>query len=136
MGNSNMNRNPSGAGGFRPGQSGNPGGRPKVVAEVRAAAMQYTSEAIETLATIMRNERAPLQARAAAANSLLDRAIGRPEISAKIENTTTSTAGIDFDRLTPEELDALTAKMDELVPLLQKAGAMKSDESQDLDRMN
>jgi hypothetical protein len=37
-------------------------------------------------ASIMRNVKAPLQARAAA-NSLLDRAIGRPEISAKVQNT-------------------------------------------------
>ena len=39
---------------FKPGESGNPGGRPKVVAEVRELARQHTAAAIQTLASIMR----------------------------------------------------------------------------------
>jgi hypothetical protein len=40
--------------------------------------MTYTQDAVETLTAIMRTDKAPLMARAAAANSLLDRAIGKP----------------------------------------------------------
>ena len=62
---------------FQPGQSGNPGGRPKQLAEVRDLARQHTDEAIETLATIMRNEKAPPAARVSAAESILSRGWGK-----------------------------------------------------------
>lgn len=62
---------------WKPGQSGNPGGRPKEVAEVREAARQHTPEAIRTLVTLMRKGK-PDRARAAAAEALLDQAWGRP----------------------------------------------------------
>ena len=61
------------------GQSGNPGGRPKEVAEVRELARRHTKKAIATLAEIMLDENAPHNARVAATNSLLDRGHGRPE---------------------------------------------------------
>ena len=63
---------------FRPGQSGNPGGRPKGYGEIREIARQYTAEAIETLAAIMRTENAQPAARIAAATAILDRGWGRP----------------------------------------------------------
>ncbi len=63
---------------FKPGQSGNPGGRPKAVAEVQALARQHTAEAIETLATIMRHKGAPAAARVSAANAIIDRGYGKP----------------------------------------------------------
>ena len=40
---------------FEKGQSGNPGGRPKVVAQVKELARAHTGEAIETLVSIMTN---------------------------------------------------------------------------------
>ena len=63
---------------FKPGQSGNPGGRPKVLGEVQTLARQYTTEAIEALVAIMRNKQAPPAAVALASNSILDRGYGRP----------------------------------------------------------
>jgi hypothetical protein len=63
---------------FQKGQSGNPGGRPKVVAEVRELARKHTSKAVETLVSIMTNTKAEPAARVSAANSLLDRGYGKP----------------------------------------------------------
>ena len=63
---------------FVKGTSGNPGGRPRIIGEVQEVARQYTVEAINTLAAIMRNPKAPPAARALASNSILDRAYGKP----------------------------------------------------------
>lgn len=57
------------------GVSGNPGGRPRGLAEVSRLARAYTSEAIDTLAKCMR-EGEP-RARIAAAEALLNRGWGR-----------------------------------------------------------
>ena len=63
---------------FEKGQSGNPGGRPKVVAEVRELARAHVPSAIEALAAIVKDKDAPPAARVAASNIILDRAAGRP----------------------------------------------------------
>ena len=84
--------NPTGKGGFQKGHSGNPGGRPKVIEEVRELFQEYSKEAADGLLAIAKDTDAPKAARVAAWNSILDRALGRPEQSMKIENTEKSAA--------------------------------------------
>lgn len=63
------------------GQSANPSGRRPEVAGVREAAQRYTVEAIEVLASIMKDVSAPHSARASAAATLLDRGHGRAPLA-------------------------------------------------------
>lgn len=60
------------------GQSGNPGGRPRIPDSVREAARRHTVEALDVLAEIASDEKAPPSARVQASQALLDRAWGRP----------------------------------------------------------
>ena len=71
---------------FKKGQSGNPGGRPKVVAEIRQLARERGPEAIAALVKVMTKGKSEA-ARVAAANALLDRGWGRPKPSDEPEIT-------------------------------------------------
>ena len=62
---------------IRPGQSGNPGGRPKGLIEVVTLARAQTRAAIRPLADIIQDGQSEA-AHIAAANALLDRGWGKP----------------------------------------------------------
>jgi hypothetical protein len=62
---------------FAPGAAGNPHGRPKSARQVTLEALHYSLEAIHRLVREMRTAESST-ARIAAANSLLDRAVGKP----------------------------------------------------------
>ncbi len=58
---------------WKKGQSGNPGGRPKVAPELRAAAQEVSIEGLKVLTGIMRDEKAPQNARINAVQAIWDR---------------------------------------------------------------
>ena len=68
-------------------ESPNPGGRPAVIVEVKRLAQNFTDKAVFTLVEIMEDKSAPTASRLAAANSILDRAVGRPmqALESKVE---------------------------------------------------
>ena len=102
----------------KPGQpSANPKGRPKkptnelakvirnqAIADVKAAAKEHTAEAIKTLVTVMKNERAPAAASVTAALGIIDRGWGRPE------QTVNANVSI-FDQMSDDEQKHLLAAL-------------------------
>ena len=56
---------------------GETGGRPRAAHSIQELARKHTIEALDVLVQIMLNEKAPPNARVAAANTLLDRAYGK-----------------------------------------------------------
>lgn len=72
---------------FKPGKSGNPGGKPKnpqkiadhkVLADVKQLAREAGEDAIRALKDVMMSSKSPPAARVTAASALLDRGYGKP----------------------------------------------------------
>jgi len=67
---------------FKPGQSGNPSGRPKITLpdgrSLKDIAREHTEDAVKTLIDVMGDVTAPPPARVSAASAILDRGWGRP----------------------------------------------------------
>jgi hypothetical protein len=75
--------NRSGKGGFKPGASGNPGGRPKAASLIAVEARKHGLAMVSVLNTIARKGKSE-QARIAAAVALLDRGYGKPSQSVEL----------------------------------------------------
>lgn len=75
--------------GFKPGQSGNPGGRPKKTPEQKdalEAIRDLAPNAPVVLLDIMNNPTAPPAARLKAVEMILDRTYGKPDMAVKLED--------------------------------------------------
>ena len=99
---------------FKPGKSGNPGGRPKGVtktefADVKALARQYTEVAVLTLVKVMENPKSPPAARVSAASAILDRGHGKPPQS--LEHTGAAGGPIDVRNVPVTDADRIAAIM-------------------------
>ncbi|WP_205790132.1 DUF5681 domain-containing protein [Microvirga makkahensis] len=97
---------------WKPGQSGNPKGRPSIKGEVETLARTYTVEALETLADLMRNG-ASDSVRMAAANALLNRGWGLPRQAIDGSLALAPAPPKPVNRMTLEEIEAELAMLEE-----------------------
>lgn len=104
---------------FKPGQTGNPGGRPKIDSKVRKLAQEHTEKAIEALVEALEATKtvvvgkgenahaveAPDHAsRIYAANSILDRGYGKPTQDVIIARQEYGEMIADLEQKTTEQL--------------------------------
>ena len=99
---------------FKPGQSGNPGGRPKIPEDVKMAFRAACPEAVEILIGIMRNPKEKTPYRLDAIKTILDRAYGKPEVMSKVEMSGQIQPVVLFRWMTEEETSTMTAQNAEI----------------------
>jgi hypothetical protein len=98
---------------FQPGQSGNPGGRRRKSDDdrkVEELARSLGEDAVNTLASIMKDAKAPASARSAAAQAVLDRGFGRPLQSIR-HGGEEDAAPIRLESLSDAQLESLIQRL-------------------------
>lgn len=113
------------SGRFKPGQSGNPGGRPKTLARVQDLAREYTETSIKVLGEIMEDEDERGATRIAAIQVLLDRGWGKPLQRIDMGKT-------NYEDMTDAELEACIVEKE--AELEAKQAALRRHEKRTADR--
>lgn len=74
---------------FKPGKSGNPGGRPKEDPVVKEMLIAACPEAVQLLISMMRNGAVKPELRVQCANTIIDRVYGKPQQSVELDSMST-----------------------------------------------
>jgi hypothetical protein len=111
---------------FQKGQSGNPGGRPRVAADIRELARALAPSAIEELARLALKAKSE-SARISAIRELLDRGLGRPMQTHQIDDAKSSPFHPFPPDVTAAEIrERICADLRELMPSAMASAALRS----------
>ena len=94
---------------FKPGESGNPNGRPKTPQEIIDAFRAKSMDAVNTLFKIMEDEGAKSSDRVKAADIVLNRAYGTAPQSVTLNGVVSTTHTLNVSELTPEQQQGIIA---------------------------
>ena len=97
---------------FKPGQSGNPGGRPKMPEEMRQILRAAGAELARKL--LAYTEHSNPKIAMWAITEALDRAYGKPEVMSKVEMSGQIQPVVLFRWMTEEETSTMTAQNDKM----------------------
>lgn len=94
---------------FKPGQSGNPSGRPKIPEEFKELAKRYSVPALRKVIEIMESPNSDYKDKLKASEIIMDRAWGKSTqaISGPEEGPIQTESKIDFSHLTTEQIREL-----------------------------
>jgi hypothetical protein len=109
--------NPGGRGGYKKGQSGNPGGRPRALVSVMEEARRHKTEAIQVLVELMSGANSE-SVRLNAAEAVLNRGWGRSIQAFQVD---ANFANRKLNELTNEELAAFEKRLANAEPQQQIA---------------